>query len=191
MHSRSARWLTALAGIFSAVLALLLATRGVRPRPPLAHDREAAAAAPGRRVIVIAKPVRRALFAFAGMFGVAAIIGAALYAGYAIKDAKQRRATAIAMTGGDPDLALQLMIRYGCAGCHTIPGVPGANGLVGPRLTDAGRRIYLGGVLTNTPDHLIRWISNPQAVAPGTAMPVTGITPDEAKHVAAYLYAIR
>jgi cytochrome c2 len=38
---------------------------------------------------------------------------------------------------------------------------------------------------------MIRWIVNPRAVNPGTAMPVTGISPAEARHVAAYLYAQR
>jgi cytochrome c1 len=52
-------------------------------------------------------------------------------------------------------------------------------------------RVYLGGVLTNSPDHLVRWIVNPRAVSPKTAMPVTGISDAEARHVAAYLLTLR
>src|SRR3954447_10817540 len=41
---------------------------------------------------------------------------------------------AMALTGGAPSRAPWLMTRYGCAGCHTIGGVPGADGQVGPPL---------------------------------------------------------
>lgn len=119
------------------------------------------------------------------------VTAAAIPAGYYFKANQELRAAAIALTGGNPDRAPQIMMRYGCAGCHTIPGVKRANGLVGPALTDVRRRMYIAGVLENTPENLIRWIVDPQAVDPGTAMPVTGITPEEARHVAAYLYALR
>jgi hypothetical protein len=36
-----------------------------------------------------------------------------------------------ALTMGDPDLERHLAQRYGCAGFHTIPGVPGAQGRMG------------------------------------------------------------
>ena len=83
------------------------------------------------------------------------------------------------------------MRTYGCAGCHTIPGVPGANGLVGPSLAGIGSRIYIGGVATNTPDNLVQWITNPRAIDAETAMPVTGVTDEQARHIAAYLYTLR
>ena len=38
------------------------------------------------------------------------------------------------MTGGDPTRGRSAISRYGCSTCHTIPGVSGANGLVGPPL---------------------------------------------------------
>lgn len=37
-------------------------------------------------------------------------------------------------TGGISTRAIPIMIANGCAGCHTIAGVPGARGLVGPPL---------------------------------------------------------
>lgn len=105
-----------------------------------------------------------------------------------LRTAAQTRAVAIALTHGDPDRAPLILIRYGCAGCHTIPGVPGADGKVAAPLTGLRARVYVGGVLPNTADNLRAWIVDPPAYSPRTAMPVTGITDAEARDVAAYLY---
>lgn len=110
-------------------------------------------------------------------------------AGYAYKRNQDRMARAVALTGGDPTQAEAHVLRYGCAGCHTIPGIRGPSGRVGPPLNDVARRVYIGGMLTNTPEHMVAWIVDPRAVNPKTAMPVTGISPREARDVAAYLYA--
>jgi cytochrome c2 len=121
-----------------------------------------------------------------------ALLGAGgAYAAYEYKRQQDMRTEVMALTGGDPNRGPVLMTRYGCAGCHTIPGVSGAGGRVGPPLRQLASRVYLGGVLTNRPDHLVRWIVNPRAVSPRTAMPVTGITEAEARHVAAYLLTLR
>ena len=48
-------------------------------------------------------------------------------------------------------------------------------------------RLYLAGTLPNTPENLVRWIRDPKGVKPETAMPVTGISDEEARDVAAYL----
>jgi cytochrome c1 len=61
--------------------------------------------------------------------------------------------------------------------CHVIPGVPGARGMVGPPLTMFARRAYIAGQLPNEPDNLLRWLQDPQAVEPGTAMPNLGVGP--------------
>ncbi|MDB4883126.1 MAG: hypothetical protein JWL95_1892 [Gemmatimonadetes bacterium] len=98
---------------------------------------------------------------------------------------------AAAMTGGDPARGPDLMRKYGCQTCHTIPGVVGANGLVGPPLSGIASRSYIGGVLPNAPDNMLRWIRDPRAVDPLTAMPNTGVTPSDARHIAAYLYTLR
>ncbi|WP_245435322.1 c-type cytochrome [Microvirga calopogonii] len=119
------------------------------------------------------------------------LIGGGVYAGYRVKSDRNARARAMALTGGDPDLGLRLTQRYGCAGCHVIPGVSGAQGRVGPTLQAYAARIYVGGVVPNSPDNLIRWIENPRSIDPRSAMPVTGISRDEARHVAAYLYTLR
>ena len=120
-----------------------------------------------------------------------AVALAATFAGawYAAEQQATTRATAIALTRGEPDHATALLARYGCSGCHTIPGAPGADGKVGPELAGIRERVYVGGVLQNTPANLIGWIIDPQRFSPRSAMPATGITEAEARDVAAYLYS--
>ena len=92
--------------------------------------------------------------------------------------------------GGDPDAGKQLIANYGCGACHTIPGVRGADGLVGPPLIKFARRTYIAGEVPNTADFLIRWIEVPQAIEPGTAMPNLGVSEGQARDIAAYLYTL-
>jgi cytochrome c2 len=82
-----------------------------------------------------------------------------------------------------------LFMRYGCSSCHHISGMAASGGLVGPPLDGIGDRVYIAGMLLNTPENLVRWIVDPRAVNPHTAMPVTGISAAEARDVVAYLYA--
>lgn len=91
---------------------------------------------------------------------------------------------------GHPDRGAQLIARYGCGSCHTIPGVDRANGLVGPPLSRFGARSYIAGELPNNADNLRRWISDPQSVEPGTAMPDLGVDAIDAQDIAAYLYTL-
>jgi len=93
--------------------------------------------------------------------------------------------------GGDPARGQRLMAHYQCTACHAIPEVPGAVGDVGPPLEQFGLRSYIAGGIPNTADNLTRWLDNPQAVKPGTAMPDLGVSPEEARHMAAYLYTLR
>jgi cytochrome c2 len=94
-------------------------------------------------------------------------------------------------TGGDAHRGRQLIQQYRCGACHTIPGVEDANGLVGPPLLWWGRRTYIGGELPNKPENLVRWLESPKSVEPGTAMPTLGLTEQQARDVAAYLYTLR
>ena len=109
---------------------------------------------------------------------------------YGIREQRAADRWAMGLTGGDPHRAPALMIRNGCAGCHTIPGVPGARGTVGPKLSGLTDRAYIGGVLPNTPDNLVAWIRDSRAANPRTAMPSTRIPEDQARDIAAYLYAL-
>ncbi|MFN2593324.1 MAG: cytochrome c family protein [Actinomycetota bacterium] len=94
------------------------------------------------------------------------------------------------LEGGDPARGAELITSYGCATCHVVPGVRGADGLVGPPLTSFRRRGFIAGELSNTPDHLIEWIRFPQSVEHGTAMPDLGVTEIDARDIAAYLYTL-
>jgi cytochrome c len=123
------------------------------------------------------------------------LVAAALTAGLAAAGAitwqarHQSHKVAMAMVGGDPTRAPDLIRRYGCAGCHTIPGIPGGDGLVGGPLADIRQRVYIGGVVTNSPDNLIQWMVAPQTYSPRSAMPATEISEAEARDVATYLYS--
>ncbi len=92
---------------------------------------------------------------------------------------------------GDPKQGALLLSAHGCGGCHTIPGVSGANGTIGPPLTGYARRVYIAGKLPNRLDNLIRWIQDPQSIEPGTVMPKLAVNEAEALAMAAYLYTLR
>ncbi|MBW9056387.1 c-type cytochrome [Rhizobium mesosinicum] len=106
-----------------------------------------------------------------------------------LRDRERRQAVAITMTSGDPSRAPAIFRRYGCGGCHVIPGIAGADGKVGGPLADLRQRIYIGGVASNTPENLVQWIVLPQRFSANSAMPATGISEAEARDLAAYLYA--
>jgi cytochrome c2 len=95
------------------------------------------------------------------------------------------------LTGGEPAEGRWAIRKHGCQACHAIPGVTGADGLVGPPLDGIGRRLYLAGHLPNTPENMMRWLQHPPQVHPPTAMPDTGVTDEEARDIAAYLYTLR
>ncbi len=92
--------------------------------------------------------------------------------------------------GGSVASGHSLIAEYGCGACHIIPGVSEAKGEVGPSLTEFASRSYIAGRVPNTTDVLIRWLENPQAVDPQTAMPNLGLSSQEARHITAYLYAL-
>jgi cytochrome c len=95
---------------------------------------------------------------------------------------------ALYVPGGRPENGRVLIQEYGCTACHTVPGVRGAAGKVGPRLDHVKEQIYIAGVLHNTPSNLILWIAHPEEVDPQTAMPDLGVTEEDARDIAAYLY---
>jgi cytochrome c len=104
------------------------------------------------------------------------------------QEIKQR---AMALAGGDPDRGKEAIEHYGCASCHTIPGIPGADGLVGPSLEKVASRNYIGGVLPNNGTNIVRWILNPPAIDEKTAMPNIHVTTNDAHDIATYLYTLK
>ncbi len=85
-----------------------------------------------------------------------------------------------------------------CVGCHGIVGVnltsyddPKTKNLVGPNLTHFGSRgLIAGAVLTNTPDNLAKWLSDPQSVKPGNDMMVS-LNQDQINALVAYLESLK
>ncbi|HYG42768.1 MAG TPA: c-type cytochrome [Bordetella sp.] len=100
-------------------------------------------------------------------------------------------AQASALAGADIERGRQRIADHGCVSCHTIPGVKGPFARVGPSLQHVADRAYLGGVLANTPEDLVRWLRDPPAVSPHTAMPNVGLSEADARDVAAYLLTLR
>ena len=92
---------------------------------------------------------------------------------------------------GDVEAGKRAIGTYGCGACHEIPGITGARGLVGPSLDRMGRRIYIAGLLRNTPENMVTWLLDPQKIVPGNAMPVVGLTEEQARNVTAYLYTLK
>ncbi len=179
--------LTLLTGLAALGLGLGRRTRAVRPQMAARPE------PPPRYPADLRKPGPTRLWRSAILATLVLVLlaGGGLYAAYQAKLAGEMRTRAVSLTAGNPDRGRELTHRYGCAGCHTIPGVPGSRGMVGPTLQGFAARVYVGGVVTNTPDSLIQWIENPRSLDPKTAMPVTGISREEARHVAAYLYTLR
>jgi cytochrome c len=103
----------------------------------------------------------------------------------------QARVMAEGITGGNSAAGKIAIQRFGCGGCHTIPGVEGANGTVGAALAEVAERVELAGHLANTPSNMVRWLRDPQGVAPGNGMPNLGVREKEARDMGAYLYTLR
>jgi cytochrome c len=93
--------------------------------------------------------------------------------------------------GGDVDRGRMAIRQYGCQTCHVIPGVTGADALVGPPLHGMASRVYIGGILVNSSDNMIAWLKDPQAFEPRSAMPALGLTDQDARDITAYLYTLR
>ncbi len=106
-------------------------------------------------------------------------------------DEMERYTSVTNPTSGSPKNGAALIAQYGCGSCHIVPGVAGANGLVGPPLTHMGRRVYIAGMLRNSPENMIAWLENPQAIVAGNVMPRMGLNRNQAQDIAAYLDTLR
>src|SRR5581483_11986651 len=95
------------------------------------------------------------------------------------------------LTGGDPERGRAIVAKYGCDTCHTIPGVRTAKARVGPPLEGVASRVYIAGHVPNTPGNMTDFIRYPHRHDPLTVMPETGVTEQDARDLAAYLYTLR
>jgi mono/diheme cytochrome c family protein len=121
---------------------------------------------------------RRAAIAAAALTGALSLSGC----GEATVPAHLRIANA------DPARGRALIYGYGCGLCHTIDGIRGADGTVGPPLKRYAQQNLVAGILPNTPPHLIAWLTDPPAIEPRTGMPDMDISEAQARDIAAYLY---
>lgn len=94
------------------------------------------------------------------------------------------------VAGGDATRGRQAIVAYGCGSCHVIPGVPAAEGRVGPSLADVADRAFVAGRVPNEAAALVRWIRDPRSIDSLTAMPDLGVTDGDARDIAAYLYTL-
>ena len=53
-----------------------------------------------------------------------------------------------------------------------------------------GQRIFIAGLLRNTPANMVTWLRYPQQVVPGNAMPDMGLSEGRARDITAYLYTL-
>lgn len=93
--------------------------------------------------------------------------------------------------GGNPETGRALITTVACGICHHIPGIRGANGIVGPSLGGFARRQLIAGVAPNQPSVLVQWVRNAPSIAPNTGMPELPLTEAQARDVAAYLLTLR
>jgi cytochrome c len=119
----------------------------------------------------------------------ALVAGAAMMCVWACSDDKQHIAEVT--TGGNVHRGAAAIGRYGCGSCHIIPGISGAQGRAGTSLAGIADRIYIAGVLQNTPENMVRWIENPPGVDPKTVMPNLGVSEQDARDIAGYLYTLK
>jgi cytochrome c2 len=92
------------------------------------------------------------------------------------------------LTGASAARGHDLIAHFGCGSCHTIGGVKGADGKVGPNLQDFADYRYIVGILPRTPENTARWVQHPRRYLPQGVMPDLGVTPAQARDIAVYLY---
>ena len=64
-----------------------------------------------------------------------------------------------------------LFLSKACIACHTISGVPGAAGILGPNMTHVGSRTTLAaGIMDMNESNLREWIIDPEKIKPGNTM---------------------
>lgn len=85
----------------------------------------------------------------------------------------------------------QVFLSANCALCHQIGGTM-PFGRIGPNLTHVGGRAMLAaGAITNTRENMAKWLADPQAIKPGTQMPLTQLSQENLHALADYLESLK
>lgn len=124
------------------------------------------------------------------MRGGAARAGAVVVATLAACGGGQPADTAAAAPAAARQDAMHLLRQHGCVHCHRIDGVRGAQGRVGPPLTDFPQRRVIAGQHPNTAANVARFLLDPRAMSPGSAMPRTVTDEHDARAIAAFLHRL-
>ena len=78
-----------------------------------------------------------------------------------------------------------------CISCHTVAGTV-ATGRYGPDLTHLmSRATIAAGAAPNTQEQLLRWITDPNQIKPGSLMPAMHLTDTQNAQITAYLLTLK
>lgn len=103
-----------------------------------------------------------------------------------------QQAVPTAPTDAEAAKGAQVFASGPCVACHTINGVKGAVGKIGPDLTHFGSRTTIAGaLLDNNPKDLAMWLHDPPGVKPGSLMPNYHLTDDQVNALVAYLESLK
>lgn len=88
------------------------------------------------------------------------------------------------------DLAAgQELYKMNCISCHAIQ--PEGRSPVAPHLNGFAERSTIAGILANTEENIKKWISDPDAVKPGTLMPKVELSEAELDQLTKYLLELK
>ncbi len=113
----------------------------------------------------------------------------------AVTNAPPRDASAVNVQQASQDISAstgrQVFEQQACINCHTVRGTI-ANGRYGPDLTHLMSRDTIGsGILSNTPENLQKWITDPNDFKPGCLMPAMHLTDQQNAQITAYMLTLR
>ncbi len=107
--------------------------------------------------------------------------------------AKQAATSSAATRPGDPEVGKNIFLNGSCIACHYIEGTK-AQGRVAPReltrFASYSTIAQLDG-FENNAENLAKWLRDPQAIKPGTAMPNLNLKAQEIEDLVAYLLTLK
>jgi cytochrome c oxidase subunit 2 len=107
--------------------------------------------------------------------------------------AKQAAANTAPVAEGNVEAGKNFFMNGPCIACHFIEGTK-AQGKVAPRpLTVFATYPTIGQVdgFTNNAENVRKWLTNPQAIKPGTQMPNLNLKPQDMANLAVYLETLK
>lgn len=97
-----------------------------------------------------------------------------------------------ASSAPNPQRGVMLAGQYGCNVCHTVPGVAGPQGSLGPSLAQLGAQTTIAaGSVPVSADAIARYIQDPAAIYPQSSMPPVMMPDADARDIAAYLLTLK